>query len=154
MTNTTQFQSRAIFAAFLVLILPAAAQAEGSGCSLSRAAATWIFTDNGTVIGVGPRTAVGKFTLTPTGLLLNGVGTSSLNGAIAEETFDGTFTVNPDCTGTVSVGIFSGGIELFTVTANLVFDRKMEHMHALFTSVVPPGKAPLLTVIALDGRRD
>jgi len=50
--------------------------------------------------------------------------TSSLNGTVAEETVSGTYTVNPDCTGTVSVQIFSGATELFAVTLNIIFDEK------------------------------
>ena len=140
--------------ASLTLIVPPAAQAEGSSCSLSRAAANWTFTDSGTVIGVGPRAALGKFTLNAGGSLLNGVATSSLNGVIAEETFYGTYTVNSDCTGTMSGEIFSGGIEIFAITLNIIFDKKMEHLHGLFTSVVTPLGASLPTVIALDCRRE
>jgi hypothetical protein len=123
-------------------------------CSLAGAAGNWGFTDNGTVIGVGPRTAVGIFTLDAEGNLLNGVATSSLNGTIADETFSGTYTVNSNCTGTISVEIFQSGTEILTVTANLAFDDKMDEMRALFTSVVvEPGGTPLSTVIAFDARR-
>src|SRR5215469_4730686 len=73
-----------ILAISLLLTISAPAQADGPSCSLSRAAADWTFTDNGTVIGIGPRAALGKFTLTAAGNLLNGVATSSLNGVIAE----------------------------------------------------------------------
>ena len=90
-----------LFAAGLMVSMSAFAQAEEHGCSLARAAGKWSFTDNGTVIGVGPRTAVGILTLDGKGNVLNGVATSSLNGAIADETFSGTYTVNPDCTGSV-----------------------------------------------------
>jgi hypothetical protein len=148
-----------ILAISLLLTITAPAQAEGPSCSLSRAAANWTITDSGTVIGIGPRAALGRFTLTADGdlgKLVNGVATSSLNGVIAEETFDGTYTVNPDCTGTISVKIFSfpGGNELFAVTLNVIFDKKMEHMQGLFTSVVTPGGATLPTVIAAEGRRE
>lgn len=143
-----------ILATFLIPLMPPAAQAEESSCSLSRAAANWTFTDSGTVIGVGLRAALGKFTLNSAGSLLNGVATSSLNGAISEETFYGTYTVNSDCTGTMSGEIFSGGTELFTVTLSIVFDKKMEHLHGLFTSIVTPSGASLSSVIALDARRD
>jgi hypothetical protein len=97
---------------------------------------------------------LGKFTLNATGSLLNGVATSSLNGVIAEETFYGTYIVNSDCTGTISVEIFSADTELFAVTLNIIFDKKMEHLQGLFTSVIAPGGASLPTVIALDGRRE
>lgn len=143
-----------ILAAVLILIRSPAAQAEESACSLARAAANWTFTDSGTVIGVGARAALGRFTLTAGGSLLNGVATSSLAGTIAEETFHGTYTVNSDCTGTMTGEIFSGGVELFTVTLNIIFDKKMEHLQGLFTSIVEPNGTALTSVIALDGRRE
>jgi hypothetical protein len=146
-----------ILAISLLLTIAAPAQAEGPSCSLSRAAADWTITDSGTVIGVGPRAALGRFTLDAFGRLLDGVATSSLNGVITEETFDGTYTVNPaDCTGTISVKIFSfpGGNELFAVALTVIFDKKMEHMRGLFTSVVTPSGVSLPTVIAAEGRRE
>lgn len=136
-----------------VLGIPLAAQAGESSCSLSRAAATWAFTDNGTVIGIGPRTAFGSFTLSADGKLVNGVATSSLNGEIADETFYGTYTLNPDCTGTISVEIYSAGTELFAVTLNVLFDDRMQHLNGIFTSVVTPGGASLPTVVALAAQR-
>jgi hypothetical protein len=50
-----------ILAISLLLTITAPAQAEGPSCSLSRAAANWTITDSGTVIGVGPSAALGKF---------------------------------------------------------------------------------------------
>ena len=132
---------------------PAAAQAGESSCSLSRAAATWAFTDSGTVIGLGPRVAFGKFTLDASGKLLNGVATSSLNGVIAEETFYGTYTVNSDCTGTLNIEIFSGDTELFAVSVGLLFDDRMQRFNDIFTSVVTPGGVSLPTAIAAEARR-
>lgn len=126
----------------------------GGPCSLARAAGNWSLTDNGTVVGIGPRVAVGIFTLDADGNLLNGKGTSSLNGGIAEETFSGTYTVNSDCTGTITVKIFdTSAAELFTVTLNIAFDENMRHMRGIFKSVVAPNGAPLSTVIAFDANK-
>jgi hypothetical protein len=136
-----------------ILGIPAAAQAEESSCSLSRAAATWTFTDSGTVIGVGPRVAFGKFTLNASGNLLNGVATSSLNGVIAVETFNGTYTVNSDCTGTISIEIFAGDTELFAVSADVLFDDRMHRLNGIFTSIVTPSGVSLPSAIAVEGRR-
>jgi hypothetical protein len=135
--------------------LSMAAQAEDGGrkCSPARAAGNWSFTDDGTVIGVGPRKAVGTLTLDAAGNVLNGVATSSLNGAIADETFSGTYTVSSNCTGSLTVTLFQSGAEAFVVTANLAFDDKMEELRGLFTSVVEPNGTSLATVISVDGRK-
>ena len=79
--------------------------------------------------------------------------TSSLNGSIAEETFFGTYTVNSNCTGTISIEIFQSGTEILTVTVNIAFDDKMDELRGLFTSVVVPNGPSLPTVIAVNGRR-
>jgi hypothetical protein len=122
-----------ILATLLILSMAVAARAEDSSCSYSRAAGDWIITDSGTVfvpekngtsVGV-PRAAFGKVTLDSGGNLVKGVATSSLNGVIADETFHGTYTVNPDsCMGTITAFIFSSGSELFTVTLDIVFEKK------------------------------
>lgn len=126
---------------------------EGAPCSLARAAGSWAFTDNGTVIGVGPRVAVGVLTLSETGNVLNGVATSSLNGSIADETFFGTYTVNSNCTGTISVEIFQSGTEILAVTGNIAFDDRMQELRGIFTSALVPNGPSLSTAVALEARK-
>lgn len=143
-----------VFAAAIVMSMAATAQAEDSSCSLARAAAKYAFTDNGTVVGVGPRVAAGIFTLDAAGNL-NGKATSSLNGTIADETFSGTYTVNSDCTGTfnnVQIRDSSGSL-LLTITANLAWDDNMKELRAIFTSAKLPDGTSLLTVISADARK-
>ena len=83
--------------------------------------------------------------------MLNGKATSSLNGSIADETFSGNYTVNPDCTGTLAVTIFVGGVPTYDVTLYIAFDDDMRALRGLFTSVVvEPSGTMLSTVIALD----
>lgn len=139
----------------LVLILSIAAFAhDGDGrCSTARVAGNWSLTDNGTVVGIGPRTAVGVMTLDAAGNISNGSATSSLNGSIAAETFSGTYTVNSDCSGTISVNIYSGGVELFTIKGNTAFDQDVRHMRGVFTSVTEPDGTALATVISLDANK-
>jgi hypothetical protein len=133
--------------------MSAFAQAEEHGCSLARSEGKWSFTDNGTVVGVGPRTAVGIFTLDGAGNLINGVATSSLNGSVAAETFSGTYTVSSNRTGTGSVRIFASGAEILALTFNMSFDNDMREMRAVFTSAALPDGTPLATVINLDARK-
>src|SRR5258708_34256344 len=142
-----------IFAAGLIASVAAPAHAGGPPCSLARAAGNWAFTDSGTVVGIGPRTAVGTLTLDAAGNLSNGVATSSLNGAIANETFSGTYTVNPDRTATARFDIFASGIEDFAVTFNVPFDHNMQNMRGICTSVVEPNGTSLSTVVALDANK-
>jgi len=135
--------------------MAATAQAESSACSLARAAGTYGFTDNGTVVGVGPRIAVGIFTLDAAGNVKNGKATSSLNGTVTAETFSGTYTVNSDCTGTfnnVQLRDLSGNL-LLTITADLTWDDNMRELRAIFTSATLPDGTSLLTVISADGRK-
>jgi hypothetical protein len=142
-----------IFAIGLSISMVAQTHEEGRSCSTARAAGNWAFTDSGTVIGLGPREALGTFMLDAAGNVLNGVATSSLNGSIADETFSGTYTVSSTCTGTISINIFESGVEVFTVTLNLAFDEKMEEVRGLFTSVVEPNGTSLSTAISLDARK-
>jgi hypothetical protein len=144
-----------LFAVALIMSMAATAQAGSSACSLARSAGTYGFTDNGTVVGVGPRIAVGIFTLDAAGNLKNGKATSSLNGSVAGETFSGTYTVNSDCTGTfdnVQIRDLSGNL-LLTITADLAWDDNMRQLRAIFTSATLPDGTSLLTVISADGRK-
>jgi len=142
-----------VFAIGLITSMVAPAHAWNGPCSLASAAGNWSFTDNGTVIAVGPRTAVGIFTLDGAGNLINGVATSSLNGSIADETCSGTYTVNSNCTGTINVTIYSAGTELFVLTGNTAFDDDMREMRGIFTSVTAPNGTVLPTVINLLARK-
>jgi hypothetical protein len=141
-----------LFAVAVIMNMAARSYADDR-CSLARAAGHWSLTDNGTVIGIGPRTAVGVFKLDGNGNLTNGVAASSLNGTVASETFSGTYTVNPDCSGSFDVKIYSGGVELFELTAFTAFDNDMREMRAVFTSIVAPNGTALPSVINLQARK-
>jgi hypothetical protein len=54
----------------------------------------------GTIVGVGPITAVGRIDYDGQGSFVNPF-TASVNGVISEATEIGTYTVNSDCTGSV-----------------------------------------------------
>ena len=138
---------------FLSLAPATRAQDEG-GCSNASVAGKWGFTTNGTVVGIGPRDSLGIFTLDGAGKLVNGKATASLNGSITEETFSGTYMVNPDCTGKLSIVISDlSGNKILTATLDLVFDNNVRELRALFTSAVLPNNTPLATVITVDAKR-
>lgn len=70
-------------------------------CPLGNATLHGIYSvsGGGTVVGLGPVTSVGQVTYDGKGNS-NAVYTASLNGTIVPVTVPGTYTVNPDCTGT------------------------------------------------------
>ena len=142
-----------MFAAASIVSMAASAQAEGR-CSLARAAGTYGFSTNGTVIGVGPRVSDGTITLDDDGNVTNGKATSSLNGAITHEQFSGTYSVNSDCTGSAAIAIrdLSGNL-LLNVTLDSVWDDDMKQSRYVFTSATLPDGTSLLTVISADARK-
>ena len=154
-SNITRTTFLILFVVTLCLSLAPAGQAQNNGtCSNASVAGTWGFTTNGTIIGIGPRDSLGIFTLNGAGKLVNGKATASLNGNITDETFSGTYTVNPDCTGKFAIDIFDlSGNKLLTATLDLVFDDNVKHLRALFTSAVVPNGPALSTVITVDAKR-
>ena len=134
----------------LALTVAAPAQAEDAACSAVRAAGTYGVSDSGTVVGIGPRAAVALLTLDAAGNIKGKV-TASLNGSVTNGTLSGTFTVNPDCTGTTTFGEFDpSGNLMITATVALVWDNNMREFRFLFISAVLPDQTALATVISGD----
>ena len=129
--------------------------AQAQGCSASQVAGKWAFWTNGTVNGLGPRVSAGIFTLDTSGGVLHGKATSSLTGVgVASELFSGTYSVNPDCSGELTVDITdTSGNKLFTVSAATYFDAGGQEMRAIFTSIVAPNGAALTSEIVLEARK-
>ena len=78
-------------------------------CSTASIVGKFGFTTTGSVPAIGPVAATGVFTQDRSGNI-TGTQTRSLNGDIADETFTGTATVNPDCTGTDTIQVFQSGV--------------------------------------------
>jgi hypothetical protein len=143
-----------ISTATLYMSLAARAQAQGPACSLALTAGKWAFSNFGTVVGIGPRVAEGVLTLDAAGNVLNGKFTQSLNGSITRGTFSGAYTVNSDCTGTLSFDVFDGsGAEIFTGTADIAFDDNVRQFRFIFSSAALPDGTPLPTAIVGDARK-
>ena len=107
---------------------------------------------NGTINGVGPAASVGRFTSDSAGNI-SGSQTRSLAGQIAEETLSGSYTVNPDCTGTEVIQVFESGVLVRTSTLKVVFDQNGRGARAIFTQVVLPNGTVLPTVLTVDAKR-
>jgi hypothetical protein len=115
-------------------------------CTVSDAAGRYGYTNSGTIVTppVGPFTAVGHVTLSDSGTF-SGAQTTSIAGNHFEETIQGTFTVNPDCTGSATVYVYHGTTLARTSLLNLVWDIHQNEMRAI---LLTPG-----TNVSLEARK-
>ena len=143
------------FAATLIASMAATGQAVAGdpACSLARAAGSYGVSDSGTVVGIGPRVAIGLVTLDAAGNL-TGTVTASLNGTVTESTASGTYSVNPDCTGVANINEFDqSGNLLLTATESAVWDDNMRELRLIFTSAKLPDGTSLAAVISGNARK-
>ena len=76
-------------------------------CSIGAARGKYAYTFTGSIVGVGPTTAVGVITINGDGTLST-IDTQSINGVIQRQrALTGTYTINDNCTGTAT---FSSGL--------------------------------------------
>ena len=133
----------AAFTALALGIAPAAS-AHDRGCSNATLKGTFAEKDTGYIMNTPPAPASlfagvnldtfdGKGTITATGFAI-------VDGNGGPQTENGTYTVNPDCTGTYEVQISPGG---FTAHASFVID---DHGNELQIIVTDPGN--VITCIA------
>jgi hypothetical protein len=142
-----------LFVAGLVLAGSVSAHADDSRhCSLASVAGAYGFTTNGTIPALGPVAATGTFTQDASGNL-TGSQTRSLSGAIADETFTGTATVNSDCTGIDTIQVFQDGAPVRTSTLHVVYDDNAREARAIFTSLVLQNGPSLPGILTIEARK-
>jgi hypothetical protein len=85
---------------------------------------------------------------------ITGKVTASLNGSIGTTNLSGTYSVNPDCSGTASFSEAddSGNLTL-SATVEIVWDDSMREARFLFTSVRLADGPSLATVVNGDARK-
>lgn len=147
--------SKRLIITTLTVVLGAAAIAQASDvgrCSRASVAGKWAFTTTGSIPGIGPVAAVGSFTQDASGNL-KGSQTRSLNGDVADETFTGTASVNPDCTGADVIQVFQSGVLVRTSSLSVVYDENGQDVRAIFTSLVLPDGTSLPTILTIEAKR-
>jgi len=107
--------------------------AQAHECTVSNAAGRYGYTSSGTIVNpaVGPFTAVGHTTLTESGTF-SGAQTTSIAGNVVDETIQGTYSVNADCTGSATVNVYHGTTLARTSVINLVWDSHQKEFRAIF----------------------
>jgi hypothetical protein len=144
------------FATLLSMAAVAAAKDHGT-CSSANLAGQWGFTLTGTLIpptGPIPFAAVGRTTADGAGNV-SGTQTSSVGGVVGDNTLEGTATLNPDCTGTLTLNIYDQSENLLrTAVIAVVYDDDVNELRGTFKSlIVYPGGISVPSVVTLNGRK-
>jgi len=136
----------------LVALLFSPAQA--ATCSMASVAGNWAYTYNGTVFvpTALPIAAVGRAHLDSDGNI-SGSQTHTLAGQTEVEEISGTYTVNADCTGGMTINVTLNGQLLRTATVNVVYDTNVNHARMIFTSLTLAAGPSLPAVVTLDASR-
>jgi hypothetical protein len=122
-------------------------------CSNGKAAGKWGFTLSGTLLPTsGPvlGAAVGTLTVDREG---NFTGTEARNvgGGFANETIKGSWTVNSDCTASVTANIYESGVLVRTsVLAGVVLENSSKLL-MVQESLILPDNTTIPVVITLEG---
>ena len=125
----------------LALGIAPKAKADEGGCSNATLKGTYAYTSTGIYTPVGPIAEVGTQTFDGKGAT-TATATLSQNGNMVPLTITGTYTVNPDCTGTFTLQVSPIGI---TVHVLFVIDNSGIEFQAMETD---PGD-----IITRIGRR-
>jgi hypothetical protein len=129
-------------------------RAHAARCSIASVAGNWAYTYNGIVFVPSPLpvAAVGHAQLDSSGNLA-GTQTHTLAGQTEVEDISGTYTVNKDCTGSMTINVSVNGQLLRTATLNVAYDTNVNHARMIFTSLILADGTNLPAVITLDTNR-
>jgi hypothetical protein len=141
---------------FAVLLAALVPTAQASTCTPASVAGNWGYTYSGALLlpsGPVPAAAVGRFTADMNGNI-SGSQTRSIAGATAQEVIKGTATVNSDCTGTATIGVYdSSGNLLRSATLAAVYVNNGREAHDIFESMVLADGTPVPVVITAEAKK-
>jgi hypothetical protein len=124
-------------------------------CSLAKAAGNWGFTLTGTLIlptGPVPGAAVGRLSVDAAGNI-SGTEARNVGGGFANETLTGSWTVNSDCTATITANIYESGVLVRISVLAAVFVDNSSKIRAVQESLTLPDGTLIPVVITLDGNK-
>jgi hypothetical protein len=99
-----------------------------------------------------PFAAIARYTVDAGGNL-SGTATSSSGGTVANVTLKGTGTVNADCTGTLTVGIYASGSLVRTATFDVVYVDGTREARAIIASLVLGNGTIVPSVLTVDAKK-
>jgi hypothetical protein len=143
----------------LVIGLAGAAAAQGRVCSSDTLKGAWGYTETGSVIlpaplggGTVAAAAVGKYDFDKAGNF-EGEQNSSANGAVGFDTKQGTYTINPDCTGILTLTAYRGGVAQRLSVWAFVIDDNGRQMRAIMMSMTLPNGIPLAPIMTMTASK-
>jgi hypothetical protein len=144
----------------LVVGLAGAAAAQGRACSNHTVKGAWGYTETGSVIAPTPTggtvvvtaAAVGRYDFDKAGNF-EGEQNSSANGVVGPDTKQGTYTINPDCTGTLTLTVYRGSVAQRLSVWAFVIDDDGREMRAIMTSMTLPNGIPLSPIMTMTARK-
>lgn len=147
--------------AMVLLSVAAVALAENRHdpmCSGWSVTGAWGYSESGTLyhptLGPVPYASVGSYTVDRHGNL-SGARTASVAGNVQPATIDGTATVNPDCTGTLTLNFYDASNNLLnTAVKSVVYVDDSSGARAILTDILlPDGITHLKAVLITDARK-
>jgi hypothetical protein len=85
---------------------------------------------------------------------ISGTEARNVDGGFADETLEGTLTVDANCTGTASFRVFESGVLVRKTVFSLVFDDHSTELRAAEQSLVlEPGDKVVPAVITADAKK-
>lgn len=150
--------------ALLVLCLAAVAQAQDQRCTNPGLVGAWAYTETGTLIAptVPTPTAmlsvvVGRYTFDADGTFTGTQASSTAGQGVGHETKEGTYTLNDDCTGILTLTAYRGVTKVRESVWEIVLaDNAMEMQGILVwtKAYLPDGRQPeLYPLMTLAGKR-
>jgi hypothetical protein len=140
----------AAFALSMVVALPA-----HGACSIATVAGQYGFTLIGTLIlptGEVPAGAAGRIKIDPMGNV-SGTEARNVGGDFANETLEGTLTVNSNCTGIAKFSVFESGVLVRNTVFSVVFDDNSTELRAIEKSLVLADGTPIPAVITVEAKK-
>jgi hypothetical protein len=150
---------RTIAFATLLVGLAAVASAQHHRCSNPGLTGAWGYTETGTVVVPSPTgpvpvlaAAVGRYDFDAAGNF-SGTQNSSAGGVVSSDTKLGTYTLNPDCTGTLTLDVYDPSgttLRRTSVWAIVLVDNATEFRGIMASLVLPNGVtlSPIMTMTA------
>lgn len=153
---------RMICLAALSLVVAGAASAKDFAvCSNASLEGAWGYTETGTVMVPSAdgsvavvAVAVGRYDFDFAGSF-SGTQYSSAGGTVVSDAKVGTYTLNPDCTGTMTIKIYdpSGTTLRRTSVWAIVIDDKTTELRGIMISMVLPNGVALSPIMTVTARR-